>query len=530
MAARSPIRAWRAALAACALVTPILAGGLHPAPAHAQEAPASGPLQTIASIRLTGEWWAPDFNETWSFRPDANGGVMGSYTRRRGQNAYGGMQSFNPRADGRDLTTPFQNPSDVMSYVSDNAFVLQRPIRPETGQAGQNIRLQRLAGPRGSSAWADPFLGRWSLDGGVLTFTRQNGFLQGTVERPDSSGVPTVIRTFLFVKVEGDPIVGAWAGADGHAGAAATLSLGADGKTIPGRMSKALGRDETWIARRLEGGPAAPPAPPPPPRDEALLQALSGDWVSDNGNLHAKVNRPGVLSAYGRATAPDGTLLTLAADLTADGYAAEGDWRHVNGDYQGGRWRLWMSGEDLILSGFFGRFQQEFRFRKSAAPQTPPTTPAPTPQSPPPPTPQSPPPSPQSPPPPAPQSPPADPAPSAGFQPLGAFDVRFDRLERTRGSGVVRAVVTLRNASEQVQHLPSGTFRAILTDADGAGQERNQLWRGSGEPTEVFNGTPALQPGRELTVRFTFNPDIRQLDSLVLMRGQEQVEFDLAGR
>lgn len=119
---------------------------------------------------------------------------------------------------------------------------------------------------------------------------------------------------------------------------------------------------------------------------------------------------------------------------------------------------------------------------------------------------------------------------AAGFQTLGGFGVRFDRLERPRSGGVVRAVVTLRNDTQQVQHLPSGTFRAILTDADGAGQERNQLWRGSGEPAQLFNGTPALQPGGELTVRFTFNPDIRALDSLILMRGQEQVEFDLGGR
>ena len=125
---------------------------------------------------------------------------------------------------------------------------------------------------------------------------------------------------------------------------------------------------------------------------------------------------------------------------------------------------------------------------------------------------------------------PAAPAETGGFQNLGAFEVRFDELERPRGSTVVRARVTVRNSSNQVQHLPSGTFRAILTDADGVGQERNQLWRGSGEPAQLFNGTPTLQPGGELTVRFTFNPDNRDLDSLVLMRGQEQVEFDMAGR
>lgn len=120
--------------------------------------------------------------------------------------------------------------------------------------------------------------------------------------------------------------------------------------------------------------------------------------------------------------------------------------------------------------------------------------------------------------------------PKAEFQRLQPFEVRFVQLERPRGSQTVRVVVTIRNVSDRVQYLASGTFRAILTDADGAAQERNQIWQGSGEPAQVFNSTPALQPDGELTVRFTFNPDIRELDSLVLMRGEERIEFDLAGR
>jgi hypothetical protein len=118
---------------------------------------------------------------------------------------------------------------------------------------------------------------------------------------------------------------------------------------------------------------------------------------------------------------------------------------------------------------------------------------------------------------------------AAGFQPVGRFQVRFDRLERPRGSAVVRAVVTIRNPGRQTRHLPSGTFRAVLTDADGAGQERNQIWRGSGEPAATFNGTPAVAPGEELTVRFIFNPDIPRLGSLTLASGQEQAVFDLTG-
>lgn len=130
----------------------------------------------------------------------------------------------------------------------------------------------------------------------------------------------------------------------------------------------------------------------------------------------------------------------------------------------------------------------------------------------------------------APTQEPERPAPIEGPRDLGPFRVSFRGLERPRGSAVVRAAVTIHNVSERVQYLASGTFRAILTDADGAAQERNQIWQGSGEPAQVFNSTPALQPDGELTVRFTFNPDIRELDRLVLMRGEERIEFDLAGR
>jgi hypothetical protein len=165
--------------------------------------------------------------------------------------------------------------------------------------------------------------------------------------------------------------------------------------------------------------------------------------------------------------------------------------------------RLWLQNGPVTFRG------------RRAEEDAPPTSPQPTPGGS-----GSPPPAPSA------EQPPA----SGAFRPLGGFEVRFDRLERPRDAQVVRAVVTIRNATQRVQHLPSGTFRAILTDRDGAGQERNQLWRGSGEPAQVFNGTPTLQPGGELTVRFTFNPDIRDLRSLTLMRADETVNFDLAGR
>lgn len=395
---------------AVVLASILAASGLAPAsaavpPAYApaiQEAPAERPTHTVASILMTGDWWAPDFSETWSFRPDPEGGVRAQRLRRRGANHLGDSFRFEAALDGRRLTSRYESPPDVVIYDEANGVVLRRPVRPEVHQPSQNIRLQRLRGPAGSRSWTAPFLGRWSTNGGVLTFTESNGFLHGRLERMDAGGAPSLVRRLVFTQLEGDRIIGAWAGPDGFQGAEATINIGPEGDSLHGRLSRQIGSAESWSARRLRPDPV--PADPPRPGPEP-------------------------------------------------------------------------------------------------APDPHPHTPAPNPS----------------------------PSQHGEFRALGMFEVRLDRLERPRAGGVVLAAVTIRNVGRTVQHLPSGTFRAILTDADGAGQERNQLWRGSGEPAQLFNGTPALQPGAELTVRFTFNPDVRDLASLVLMRGGDQVVFDLSG-
>lgn len=396
---RTAIAAMLTVMTTFGLASPSEAIVVPGAPVAGQDAPAARPTQTVSSVLLTGEWWAPDFAETWSFRPDARGGVAARQSRRQGMNSISLAFDFDPASDGRRLTGRFQTPPDVLTYDEVNGVVLQRAWR-SNGQPAQHIRLQRLRGPEGSAAWTAPFVGRWSTNGGVVTFTESNGFLHGRLERLDANGAPSLVRRFVFVQIDGDQTIGAWAGPDGFQGAEATINLGPDGESLHGRMLKQVGSEETWSARRLEASPETSPRPAPTP-----------------------LPTPAPSVPEGAPTAPQG-------------------------DFRG----------------------------------------------------------------------------------LGAFEVRFDALERPRGTGVVRAVVTIRNAGQQLEHLPSGTFRAILTDSDGVGQERNQLWRGSGEPAQLFNGTPTLQPGGELTVRFTFNPDNRDLDNLVLMRGQERVEFDVSGQ
>lgn len=258
------------------------------------------------------------------------------------------------------------------------------------------------------------------------------------------------------------------------------------------------------------------------PTDIALTR-YTGRWTTTLGDMVLERYGAGLMGTIARPDADGHPRVFRRLVFSTGSPHRVGAWAAPDSDF-GGNFSLPTESAEGSFTGFFENADGSLRTWSGRRVES---TPAPAPQ-PEPPAPSSPVPTPA---PGAPGSPtgPA-PRPSGGFERIGEFDVRFERLERPRSGGVVRAVVSIRNASQQVQHLPSGVFRAILTDADGAGQERNQLWRGSGEPAQLFNGTPALQPGGELTVRFTFNPDIPQLDRLVLMRGEQKVEFDLTGR
>ena len=130
--------------------------------------------------------------------------------------------------------------------------------------------------------------------------------------------------------------------------------------------------------------------------------------------------------------------------------------------------------------------------------------------------------------PPAPTPPAPAPAETAGFKPLRRVDVRLDRIVEARGTPTrqVHAFVTIRNVSATQQYISSGYLRAILTDADGVAQERNQVWRASGEPAGLFSSTPVVQPGAELKLRYVFNPDEgSRTATFALSEGDKRVEF-----
>ena len=254
--------------------------------------------------------------------------------------------------------------------------------------------------------------------------------------------------------------------------------------------------------------------------NDTLPDEIAGRWTTTLGVLELRREGDGVVGLLSR---PDsgGTsrpFRRIAVDFRHEG--SPGAWAPIDAEL-GGRLTFVMAPDRRSFTGDIwtadGR-RQSWSGQRDAPPANS-GRPAPAPQ-PPAPAPA-----------PAPQSPPSSSGSTAGgFQPAGKFDVRLDRVERPRGGGAVRLVVAIRNATETVQYLPSGTFRAILSDRDGASQERNQLWRGSGDPPVLFNSTPALQPSAQIVVRFVFNPETNQLGSFTLISGGEQAVFDLAGR
>jgi hypothetical protein len=120
----------------------------------------------------------------------------------------------------------------------------------------------------------------------------------------------------------------------------------------------------------------------------------------------------------------------------------------------------------------------------------------------------------------------------AGFRPLNRVDVRVDRVAVARGypTHQVHVFVTVKNSSATPQYFTSGFVKVVLSDADGAGWERSQPYRASGEPAALFSATPVIQPGGELKVRYVFMPDPgARLSSLVLSEGGRQAAFPVGG-
>lgn len=261
--------------------------------------------------------------------------------------------------------------------------------------------------------------------------------------------------------------------------------------------------------------------------DRERMAKWVGDWDTTEGRVTFEPQGAYLVGTYQKqgaaGTSGEGTAVVIASAT-----GAWGAWDlEASSPRQRGRVDLAMAADGQSFTGTYyhditaNRSAPTTRFPwtgKKAVTGTPePSTPTPTPSTPPVVT------------PPAPLPPPAT---SAAYKPLRRVDVRLDRVVEARGypTRQVHAFVTLKNISPTPQYISSGYLRAVLTDADGVAQERNQVWHASSEPAALFNSTPVVQPGAELKIRYVFNPNEgSQPATLTLSEGDKRAEFSTGG-
>lgn len=302
------------------------------------------------------------------------------------------------------------------------------------------------------------------------------------------------------------------------AGGRLSLRLSQDGRrleatTISGRP---LQGSQRWSGTRLRNDTAA----------ERRLAHWLGEWDSPNGPIRFRVEGKVLVGEF-QMPRPGGVVERGVVAMFPGGWGA---WDLPGASSpQRGRADLTMSPDRTSFSGTLTYSREDDpgapttplaltgRRRAAGGEQTPPAGPVAQPAPAPPPV----------------EAPPAPaPAPSGAFQPLNRVDVRVDRVAVARGypTHQVHAFVTVRNTSGAPVYFTSGFVKAFLADADGAGWERSQPYRASGEPAELFASTPVIQPGGELRVRYIFlsEPDAR-LSSLTLSEGTTRAEFRVTG-
>ncbi len=267
-----------------------------------------------------------------------------------------------------------------------------------------------------------------------------------------------------------------------------------------------------------------------PPRSKVHgSRLLEGNWCTEVGLLRVRVGPDNAVAAM---FSDDGKVTQYLMDLkpTADNRGLEGTWHST----AAGSVREWTSmvpsTDGRAMTASFGGTAGVHGKRvlngvlKSTESQPAPDIcvahapnpsgggPAPQPQPQPQPTPE--------------------PDTSEAYRSLNKFDVRLDKVVEARGypTRQVHVFVTIKNATTTQQYITSGFMRAVLTDTDGVGQERNQVWRANVEPTALFNNTPVVKPGAELAIRYVFMPDSGAVPAaLTLSEGGKTLEFPVTG-
>jgi hypothetical protein len=429
--------------------------------------------------RATGEVLA-----TFELSPHPTEGVRGPFEDR-----ITGQKGF---------ISAYHNGDGPVIFVREGLFLNRRP--------SESINLRTPADvARVSSAW----IGKWRTSRGPVELVAEQKVVAGHIESERG-------RSFVALLPEGEQAYGGW---EGSGSGDVELRLASDGRSFRGwytDLSSGRSSRLEWTGERITS--PTRPAPTNAAIPQQLMDRFAGDWdMQDSIVQILPEGTNAMLLVNSRRSGR--TLYSMPLSAGQEPGSLEGtDTGMLGGDRL--RFRLTLqrdgNGIDARDARYAGTAGQLFWTAKRISAQPAPSEPAP--------------------PAPAPQPSPTAPAESgttAGFQPLRQFEVRLDRLWEARGypTRQVHAFVTIKNVSARPQYITSGFLKAVLTDADGVAQERNQVWRASAEPAALFNSTPVVQPGAELKIRYVFNPDAGAMpDRLTLFEGDSRAEFQGTAR
>jgi hypothetical protein len=111
------------------------------------------------------------------------------------------------------------------------------------------------------------------------------------------------------------------------------------------------------------------------------------------------------------------------------------------------------------------------------------------------------------------------------FKPLWKYAVKVESVD-VRDDQRIQVVAVLKNRTQSPLYLTSGALMVSVVDPDGVAQQTGQFVRATGEPPQLFNATPVIQPGATIRVRYLFKPDGEDRPSKVTFtEGSRTAEF-----
>lgn len=129
---------------------------------------------------------------------------------------------------------------------------------------------------------------------------------------------------------------------------------------------------------------------------------------------------------------------------------------------------------------------------------------------------------------PAPSSPGGE-RPTAGFKTVGKWAVRVDRVDTPREDRLVHVYMTFRNASKGVLFQTQGVL-VRMEDSEGVATQNGQSLRAVEGYPQQFPSPPAVDPGRELKVKFVFDlAEGASPQQITVIEDGRQVTFEAFG-